>query len=125
MGVATGVGVAGALIVGVAVGDGVPGGGDIGSGTGALPAFCGSGRLLSTKSTRLSSASWIDPAWPPGNRSRLDPAAGAAAARPSSHAVAVPQPTESSAVDAPWMRSAQAPPVAATPLAYVRSPMDA
>ncbi len=46
----------------------------------------------------------------------LDPAGGADAGWPSSQAlVASPQPTASTAVVAPWMRSATLPPVAAIP----------
>jgi hypothetical protein len=58
---------------------------------------------------------------PPGPRSRLDPAGGAAAAVPSTNELlASPQPTASIVVP-PTTRSAIAPPVAAKPLEYVAS----
>ena len=89
-----------------------------GDAIGAAAAFCGSGVARATKSTLLSSVSCPDPAKPPGSRSRLEPAGAAGAGTPSSQVlVAVPQPTASIAVVAPWMRSATLPPVAARPLA--------
>src|SRR5438552_1455702 len=98
--------------VGVADGDGD------GDAIGAAAAFCGSGVARATKSALLSSVSCPDPARPPGSRSRLEPAGAAGAGTPSSQVlVAVPQPTASIAVVAPWMRSATLPPVAARPLA--------
>ena len=61
------------------------------------------------------------PAWPPGARSRLEPAGGAAAAVPSTNELlASPQPTAST-VAPPTKRSAIAPPVAAKPPEYVAS----
>jgi hypothetical protein len=101
--------VAEALEVGVVLG--VGDGGTIG----AEAAFWGPGIARSTKSAALSSLSCPEPAAPPGRRSRLEPAAGAEAGCVSSHAVAAPHPTASMAVDAPWIRSAHAPPVDATP----------
>ena len=56
----------------------------------------------------------------------LAPVAGATATTPSLQAlVAVPHPTASIALEAPWMRSATLPPVAAMPDAYVASAMEA
>jgi hypothetical protein len=108
--------------LGVAEGDGDPLGvaeteGD-GEAIGAAAAFCGSGAVRVTKSPMLSLVSCPEPAEPPGNRSRLDPAVGARAGVPSSQVlVAVPQPSASIAVVAPWMRSATLPLVAARPFA--------
>ena len=88
--------------------------------------FCGSGTDRTTKSAALSSVSFVEPAEPPGSRSMLDPDGGADAGWPSSHALAAsPQPTASTAVVAPWMRSATLPPVAAIPPAYIASAMAA
>jgi hypothetical protein len=108
--------------LGVAEGEGEPlGVADIegeGEAIGVAAAFCGSGAARVTKSPMLSLVSCPDPAEPPGNRSRLDPAGGAGAGVPSSQVlVAVPHPTASIAVAAPWMRSATLPPLAANPFA--------
>jgi hypothetical protein len=66
----------------------------------------------------LSFVSAPFPAWPPGARSRLEPAGGAAAAVPSTNELlASPQPTAST-VAPPTTRSAIAPPVAANPPEY-------
>jgi hypothetical protein len=63
------------------------------------------------------------PAAPPGSRSRLEPALGAAAEEPSTKLLtASPQPTASIGVP-PMTRSTIAPPVAASPPLYVASPM--
>jgi hypothetical protein len=114
------------LGVGDAVGVGVEEADGEGVLIGATLAFCGSGAARTTKSAALSFVSSPDPACPPGNRSRLEPAGGAAAGVPSSHVlVALPQPSASMAVVAPWMRSATLPPVAARPLAYVASAIGA
>jgi hypothetical protein len=111
----------------VAVGSGIGVGlGDVGSGTGGEPLFCGSGTLRRVKSAALSSVSIVEPDGPPGSRSRLAPAAGAGAAKPSSQVLAaVPQPTASMAVAAPCIRIATLPPVDAMPLAYTASAMEA
>jgi hypothetical protein len=96
------------------LGDGVA----VGLGTTGEPLFCGSGTDCTMKSSRLSSVSCVDPAEPPGSRSRLLPAAGAAAGLVSSQAlVALPQPTASIGVGAAIARRATLPPVAANPLA--------
>ena len=94
-----GPGVPVAEVVGVTLPDGVGDGAT--SGVGAAVLFCGSGSGRTAKSARLSSVSWPDPAAPPGRRSTLAPAGDADAAVPSSHALAVPQPTASTAVTAP------------------------
>src|SRR5688500_2746156 len=78
-GVAVGVGVGSGVAVGSGIGVGL---GDVGSGTGGEPLFCGSGTLWRVKSAALSSVSIVEPDGPPGSRSRLAPAAGAGAARP-------------------------------------------
>src|SRR5687768_2460041 len=58
-----------ASALGTAVGWGVADG----SGTGGEPRFWGSGTARTTKSAALSSVSCVDPASPPGRRSRLEP----------------------------------------------------
>ncbi|MGH2380746.1 MAG: hypothetical protein ACRDG7_05945, partial [Candidatus Limnocylindria bacterium] len=72
--------------VGAGVGNGLAVGlGVLGSGTGGEPLFCGSGSRRTAKYAALSSVSMVEPAEPPGNRSRLAPSAGAGAGVPSSH----------------------------------------
>jgi len=129
-GVSVGLAVVGGSAVGLAVacsvplelGDGIGEAVAVGAGLpvamGAELLFCGSGKAWTMKSMRLSSVSWLEPADPPASRSRLLPAAGAAAARVSSHElVAFPHPTASRAIPAPTTRSATLPPVAASPFA--------
>jgi hypothetical protein len=114
VGVGTAVGLGVGAIVGVGVGE------DPGPGVGAAARFCGDG-AATTKSAALSFVSVPLPADPPGRRSRLELAAGAGAAAPSTNAfVASPQPTASIGVP-PIGRSTIAPPVAANPPEYVAS----
>ena len=115
VGVAVGPGVG--LALGLVVGAGVAladGGGD-GDGTGGAPSPCGCGAAWTTQSDALSFVSRTFPPVPPGSRSMLDPAGGAAAGLPSTNAFAAsPQPTASIAVP-PIGRMTRAPPVAARP----------
>jgi hypothetical protein len=107
-GVVVAIGVADPAAVGVAVG--------VGCGIGLESEFCASGSAWSVKSRLFASVSCPDPAAPPGRRSIEWPDATAAAGIPSSHVlVALPQPTESTAVAAPRMRIATLPPVDANP----------
>ncbi len=124
-GVGVGGGVAVGAAVGVAVGVGVTVGVGVGlapgAGTSGAPSPCGDGAACTNQSLALSFVSVALPAAPPGSRSRLEPAAGAAAAVPSTNAfVASPQPTASITAP-PTSRSAIAPPVAANPPEYVAS----
>jgi hypothetical protein len=131
IGVALGAGVAVGTSVGAGLGTGVGEAGVVGvgsgwPGTGGDPAFWGSGIGRTAKSAALSSVSTVEPAEPPGSRSMLEPGGGAGAGGPSSHGpLAAPQPTASTAVVAPWMRSATLPPVAAIPPAYSASAIEA
>jgi hypothetical protein len=115
MGLGDGVG----ATVGAGVADGV--GLGPGAGTGGADSDCGFGDAWPNQSATLLFVSMVLPARPPGRRSRLEDAAGAAAAVPSTNAfVASPQPSESIGVP-PIVRMTTAPPVAANPPLYVRS----
>ena len=103
--------------VGVAVGTGV----GPGTGTGGAARPCGEGVACTNQSAASSFVSLPFPSAPPGKRSRLDPAGGAAAGAPSTNPfVASPHPIASIGAP-PTTRSATAPPVAANPPVYVRS----
>src|SRR5918996_5249730 len=112
------VGVGASVAIGVGVADGSGAGGDV--------LFWGCGGDSWRKSAALSFVSWPDPAPPPGRRSTDAPAGGAGTGAPSSQVdAALPHPNASIALDAPWMRSARLPPVAAMPLGYSTSAMPA
>ncbi len=129
MGVGVGVGVGVGLGVTTGVGEGVAAGG-VGVGVGVGPGlpgtvgearFCGFGSGWTSQSARFTLVSTPFPAVPPGDRSRLDPAAGAGAAAPSTKPfTASPHPIASTTAP-PTTRMARAPPLAANPPAYVRS----
>ncbi len=94
-------------------------------GAGASASRWGPGTARITKSAALSFVSVPLPAAPPGRRSMLEPAAGAGAGAPSTKAfVASPHPTASIGVP-PAGRRTTVPPVAAIPVVYVRSAIDA
>jgi hypothetical protein len=133
-GVGTGLGVGGAVgaELGVGVGLGVGNGVAVGVGTGEPPGsgvggdarFWGVG-TVTWKSAALSFVSEPLPPNPPGSRSRLDPAAGAGAATPSTNVFdASPHATASIGLP-PTARRTIAPPVAAKPPEYVASAIGA
>ena len=87
---------------GVGSGGGVPVG--TGAGTGGAARFWGFGEAWTKKSATLSFVSLVLPAMPPGRRSRLEPAAGAGAARALDEAVrgvAPPERVDRRAADRP------------------------
>jgi hypothetical protein len=122
-GVAVGVGVTVGTGVGVGATDGV--GVAPPPGTAAASRPCGDGAPWTNQSVALSFVSVPLPARPPGERSMLEPVGGAETAVPSTNELlASPHPTASIGVP-PTARSTIAPPVAANPLEYVASAMDA
>jgi hypothetical protein len=125
VGVSLGVAVGPADDVALGVGESVA----LGVGVGPVPGttgearFCGDGVGETNQSLTLSFVSVPFPEGPPGRRSMLDEAGGAATGAPSTNGfVASPQPTASITAP-PTTRSAMAPPVAAKPPVYVASPM--
>jgi len=119
VGVAVGTGLGDGVGAAVGAADGV--GLGPGAGTGGADSDCGFGDAWPNQSAALLLVSIVLPARPPGRRSRLDDAAGAAAAVPSTNTfVASPHPSESIGAP-PIVRRTTAPPVAANPPLYVRS----
>ncbi len=92
-----------------------------GAGTGGAASDCGLGAAWASQSLELEFVSSVFPPIPPGFRSMLDPAAGAAIGCPSTKVlVASPQPTASTGAP-PIARRTMAPPVAANPPVYEAS----
>ena len=118
--VGSGVSVGGSVGMGVAVGLGVDVANGVGVslGTAAAASGCGTGAPFTAASAALLFVSVALPAAPPGLRSRLDEAGGAAPADPSTKVLAASPQLSESMTAPPTTRSAMLPPVAERPPLY-------